>query len=303
MKENNPTQISSAITADQLKQHGLRINPFTENIETALLYTDSHLEMTSNVILKSLANDTKAILLISEKGTGKTTFLRKLLHMAYLDYSLCTCRIRRNLNFQDIVDKIKQKWSLTNIAEPQLELSCENHLICYLQENPKLILLIDDAHLLDLASLAELFQLKHRIEQTHPNALGLVLTGESDLKLKIIKLEDANPVSRANYQINIRPLNREQTHRYLHYRIEHALLDQKTDANTILNSSDMDIIYKFSHGNFDQLHDNAISALTDTSLRTNSQMAKKKSKFSLFAIIGSILALALLLYYLRNSLI
>ena len=266
MKETVASAHNYSLSTNQLNALGLQYNPFITPTDVSLLFNDSQQEMTTNIILKSLANDDKAILLIAEQGSGKTTFLQKILHLTRVDVDQCACRIGLGQTFQEISNKIKQKWLLADENEAHAELSIENHVICYLQNHPKLLLVIDDADQLDLPSLAQLFQLKHRIEQTHPHALGLLMTGNHELKLEISRLEQANPSCSANYQINIRPLNREQTHRYIKFRLSHAAVEKNTSTDRLLDDRVLDTIYKSSQGNFDKIHAITIKVLAMTDL-------------------------------------
>ena len=302
MREDHTPANDSLLSATQLSALGLAYEPFITPKDAALLYNDSHQEMSTNIVLKSLANEAKAIVLIAESGAGKTTFLRKILHITHADIESCACRIGAGQTFQQISAKIKQKWSLPDGAEAPAELSIENHVICYLQKHPKLLLLIDDADQLDLASLAQLLQLKHRIEQTHPHALGLLMTGDHKLKLQIITLEEANPSCSANYQINIRPLNREQTHRYVRFRLSNAASDANHPAEDLLDHAALDAVYKASRGNFTKIHAASIEALNQLQRRPLTQPPRKSTCLTAITIIGLVTILVLLTCYLAVQL-
>ncbi len=302
MKEKLTAANDHLLSATQLSALGLHYDPFITPNDASLLYNDSQQEMTTNIILKSLANDAKAILLIAEPGAGKTTFLRKILHMTYPDVEQCACRITAGHTFQEISSKIKRKWSLSDGEQAHVELSIENHVICYLQKHPKLLLLIDDADQLDLASLAQLLQLKHRIEQTHPYALGLLMTGDHNLKLEIIRLEQANPSCSANYQINIRPLNREQTHRYIKFRLSNASSGENQSAEGLLDNAALDAVYQVSQGNFAKIHVSTIKALSQLERRQITTQRRKSTRLTSITIIGLIMTLVLLMYYLAIQL-
>lgn len=297
MKNNLPTVKKSHLNANQLSALGLRCQPFNSQTEKSDLFNDSQQEMTSNIILKSLYNDNKAVVLLAEQGTGKTTYLRKILHKTKDDVGQCVCQMKSGQSFNTISVKIKHRWALSDA-----DLSIENHVICYLQHHPKLLLVIDDADHLDLASLAQLFQLKHRLELTHPHALGLVMTGGRNLKLKIIRLEQANPTSSANYQINIRALNRDQTHRYIQHQLNNARTENNIVDDSLLDSSSLDNIYNHSQGNFNRIHEATIEALTHLAAHGPDDQNHKSLTVSSVMITCLLITLVLLAYYLARQL-
>ena len=210
MSEDQIQPDPALLTEDDLSKLGLGEHPFVEHADDAYLYSDSHLEMTSNIIMEYLTNPATTIVLTGEDGVGKTTFLRKVLRLGYQQYQFCTLRVNDETNFEFIEDKIKQRWVLpdTNEHSSVADLSIENYVITYLREHTHAVLIIDDAHFLDSSTLDRLFTLKHRIGLACPLSLGFILAGENTLKLTITELEDSNPACTQVYQINVRAFSR-----------------------------------------------------------------------------------------------
>lgn len=245
-------------TDEELGKLGLSEHPFTDHAGDAYLYNDSQIEMTSNIIMEYLTNPTTTIILTGEEGVGKTTYLRKVLRLGYQQYQFCTLRARQDSNFLDIENKIKQRWVVPPSNERSVvDLSIENYVITYLREHTHAVLIIDDADFLDTATLDRLFTLKHRIALACPSGLGLILAGENDLKLKISELEDTNPACTQVYQINVRPLSREQTSKYINHRLTTAGLE----GEILFDESQIDEIYKVSEGNIRLIHQHAVDYL------------------------------------------
>jgi len=107
MSEEITQADSNSISDEELSKLGLSEHPFTEHAGDAFLYSDSQLDMTSNIIMEYLTNPTTTIVLTGEKGVGKTTFLRKVLRLGYQQYQFCTLRAREGINFHDVESKIK----------------------------------------------------------------------------------------------------------------------------------------------------------------------------------------------------
>ena len=258
MSENDTDLESNGITEDQLNKLGLSEHPFTEHAGDAYIFSDNQLEMTSNIIMEYLTNPSTTIVLVGEEGVGKTTFLRKVLRLGYQQYQFCTLRAREGMNFADVETKIKQRWVVPQTSERSVDdLSIENYVITYLREHTHAVLIIDDADLLDVATLDRLFTLKHRIALACPSGLGLILAGENKLKLNISELEDTNPACTQVYQINVRPLNREQTGNYINHRLTTAGLENEV----LLDETQIDGIFNASGGNIQLIHQRSIDTL------------------------------------------
>ena len=247
----DPNELSEEL----LEQLGLQEQPFKDHAGDGYLYSDSNLEMTSNIIMEYLTNPATTIVLTGERGVGKTTFLRKVLRLGYQQYQFCTVRVREDTDFDFIEEKIKQRWELSpaKVKSPVVDLSIENYVISYLREHPQAVLIIDDAHNLDSSTLDRLLTLKHRIGLACPAGMGFVLAGEPPLKVKITELEESNPACTQTYQIDVRPLNKDQTESYIQHRLATAGLE----ADNPLSESDISQIYDLSAGNIKKIHHEA----------------------------------------------
>ena len=155
MSEDQIQTDSTLLSEDELSKLGLVEHPFVEHADDSYLYSDSQLEMTSNIIMEYLTNPATTIVLTGEDGVGKTTFLRKVLRLGYQQYQFCTLRANKEVDFDFIEDKIKQRWVLpdTNEHSSVTDLSIENYVITYLREHTHAVLIIDDAHFLDSSTL------------------------------------------------------------------------------------------------------------------------------------------------------
>ena len=306
MSEDQLQTDPTLLTEEELSKLGLREHPFTEHADDSYLYSDSQLEMTSNIIMEYLTSPATTIVLSGEDGVGKTTFLRKVLRLGYQQYQFCTLRVNEDTDFEYIENKIKQRWVLpeTNEHSSVIDLSIENYVITYLREHTHAVLIIDDAHFLDSATLDRLFTLKHRIGLACPLSLGFILAGENTLKLAITDLEDSNPACTQVYQINVRPFTREQTGHYIEHRLKTAGLE----AEVLFDEPKVTEIYKATVGNVRQIHEHAILALQNQCregslgnvLDPHITIRNPKPKVPVFLI--SILSIIGIGFYLNNHL-
>ena len=309
MSEDQIQDDPTLLTEDDLSKLGLAEHPFVEHADDSFLYSDSHLEMTSNIIMEYLSNPATTIVLTGEDGVGKTTFLRKVLRLGYQQYQFCTLRVNSETNFEFIEDKIKQRWTLpdTNKHSSVADLSIENYVISYLREHTHAVLIIDDAHFLDTPTLDRLFTLKHRIGLACPLSLGLILAGENTLKLSIGELEDLNPACTQVYQINVRSFSREQTGHYIEHRLHTAGLED----DILLDDAKVTEIYKATLGNVRKIHEYATAALQaqcregsiEDALDPHITIRNPKPKVPVFLIsILAVIGIALYTnYYIKND--
>lgn len=252
MTNETENSIKVDFSADELNKLGLSEHPFVEHAGDNYLYSDDQLDMTANIIMEYLGNPTTTVVITGEEGLGKTTFLRKVLRLGYQEYQFCTLRANQQTTFENVEQKIRQRWSLssTDVATQPEDLSIENYVISYLTENAHAVLIIDDADHLDLPTLDRLFTLKHRVALAYPNGLGLILAGEGNLVRYISELEETNPACTQVYQIKIRPLAKEQTARYVKSRLLTAGLAE----DMLFDDAKLAEIHDITEGNISRIH-------------------------------------------------
>ena len=308
MNENKQNTLATDLSEESLSQLGLNDQPFRDHAGDNYLYSDSHLDMTSNIIMEYLLNPSTTVILTGERGVGKTTFLRKVLRLGYQRYQFCTVRVRKDTNFELIEEKIKQRWELSpaSVQSPIIDLSIENYVISYLREHPHAVLIIDDAHHLDSSTLDRLLTLKHRIGLACPKGMGFIMAGEKPLKVKITELEESNPACTQVYQIDVRPLNKEQTASYIQHRLTTAGLESESP----FNDEDIATIYELTSGNIRQIHLEAARLLQDQSHQkishessdTNSEVKKPNTQLAIVVgVIAVIIVLVLFAHFRSNQ--
>jgi len=207
-----------------LEKLGMDENPFVDHARDPYLYIDDQLEMSINVLIDYLQNQNSTLILLGEIGIGKTTLLRLLLRKGYQDFNFCTLRAKKNLSFEEIEDKIKQRWSLGQTGSAD-ELTTDEYIKQFIESKKCPVLVIDDAHRLDTRNLDLLFQLKHRVGLQSSSTLGLILSAEPTIQVQISELEQSNPAATHVYQTNVRTFDNSQCEKYINFRLEKAGID------------------------------------------------------------------------------
>ena len=221
------------ISVECLEKLGLDQNPFIDHARDPFLFLDKQLEMSINVLTDYLSNQNSTIVLLGEVGIGKTTHLRMLLRKGYQQFNFCTLRAKPKTSFEEIEEKIKERWRLPNLSEEDEDVSLldidsdeylttDEHVRKYIEDKKHPVLIIDDAHRLQNNVLDELLKLKHHVGLQSPKALGLVLASEPGLKTQLSELEQTNPAATQIYQINIRYFDADQCGEYIQYRMNKA---------------------------------------------------------------------------------
>lgn len=250
----------ATLSKDCMEQLALNQNPFTEHAGDTYIYSDKQTEMTTNIILENLEKSNSSIVITGDQGVGKTTYLRKLLRKGYQRYQFCTLRAKTNMSFQDICNKISQRWIQHTPSEKHNPLSAENieeYVVTYLGENNYGVIIVDDADRLGIEVINELLTLKHRVSLALPGQLGLVMTGKNSISLSLSELEGINPAASQIYQINVRPFTKDQTVNYVKFRLHTA----GTGDQSILTDDEIEGIHDASRGVMRDIHRLAISAL------------------------------------------
>ncbi len=293
------------ISIECLEKLGLNQNPFIDHARDPFLFTDKQLEMSINVIMDFLLNQNSTIVLLGETGVGKTTHLRILLRKGYQKFNFCTLRAKPKITFTEIEQKITERWCLpkdNHEIDSHENLTTSELIKKYIEDNKQPILIIDDAHRLQISVLDELLKLKHHVGLQSPHTMGLVLASEPTLQTQLAELEQINPAATQIYQINIRSFDANQCKEYIQYRMDKA----GSSNEALLSSEKIKEIYAKSNGlpkHINRLAREEIFKLCDENTLEISAANKFKLNPSmrLAVILAGLIALLVVLLVLTNS--
>jgi type II secretory pathway predicted ATPase ExeA len=217
--------------------------PFAKDIPTANLFmTEDHKEVFSRL---TYATERKMFTVITGQcGTGKSTLLRKLkdsldskkFYFLYLADSKLTPRHFYN----GLLLQLGRNGAFYR-GDSRRKLHQEIELLQGIHSH-KLVVAVDEAHLLNLEMLEEIrFLLNYKMDSESP--LALILAGQTELEEKINRMSSAAIRQRIDLFCRVSSLNLLETAKY----IEHHLLYAGV-KNTIFSDSAINQIFLYSNG-------------------------------------------------------
>lgn len=181
--------------------------------------TSTHIEAL-NLLNFSINTGEGLIKLIGEVGTGKTLLCRLLLNqlekqrfVAYIPYPKLTAK---ELKFA-LAKELNLRIS-SNTREDQLSYRIQQRLLTINQKQGPVILLIDEAHLLDDDGL-ETLRLFSNLETEQNKLLQIILFAQPELNKKLAKPNLRQIQQRIAFNYQLTSLNYQQIYHYVEQRL------------------------------------------------------------------------------------
>lgn len=236
--------------ADHLAQLGLTRAPFPPTPDSTGYYLSPALERGQVEIAQCLRTRTGIALLTGEIGTGKTTFLRRLINGLEADGMTVSLVFNTFLQGADLLAAVLRDFGLTPTGTPADDIEHLNRfLIERWQQQVTCVLVIDDAQNLDVASL-ELLRLLTCLESGQEKLLQIVIAGQPELLTLLARTEMRQLASRITTHMQLKGLDASTLSGYVAYRLASA-----GAADTITLSADgAKALYAHSRGNQRRVH-------------------------------------------------
>ncbi|NVZ09142.1 sporulation protein [Allochromatium humboldtianum] len=231
-----------SLDPDCLARLKLRQAPFDTLTSEDFLYSDPLLESLVETAARAIGAPGAVVVLAGPDGSGRSVQLMRLLGALDGQYELIAFRSRPNIPF-DAVD-VTIRAHLRNGGFDNPNRSVADLLAERARSQARLVLAIDDAHLLGGEGLVKLVRLRATVLEAGGQGVRLILVGDPSLSRGRLPLPDLLDDSQV-VRLNLRPFNLEQAGAYLRHRLRVAGLE---DPDSLLSRGDIAVLQGSAKG-------------------------------------------------------
>ncbi len=245
--EKPPEIVPFAPAGDFVRHYGLRENPFADSVHPAFFFrTEAHAEAFRDMML---AVEFRAALgmVTGPSGTGKTLLTQLLLqhfdepsHRAIL--VLVTPGLSKTGLLREILSELNLALPVGNARVQDLVKALSNHIIELHQQGCRLVIIIDECHLLSSECL-HIVRTLSNIEIPQQKLVTCLLFGESRLETRLSHPSYDSLRNRIYLRSQLRALTSDEATQYVKYRLMTA--GRLTDLFT---ESGFEALHKHSAG-------------------------------------------------------
>jgi len=224
---------------------GLRENPFSTSHDPRFVYpSPEHLEAVAH-FRYGVQNREAFVLVTGEVGTGKTTAVRdltgRLPQQAHVALLQNTALSRREL-LEEVCHRFGVPWD-ESLSKPALIERLERTLGERLDRGDTCLLIVDEAQNLSPELLEEV-RLLSNLEWRGGHLVHICLAGQPELEDRLASPELRPLRQRISVKYRIKPLDRQETERYIQHRVRVA----GGDAARVFPSEACAAVYAITNG-------------------------------------------------------
>ena len=257
---NYDTSNIDNISPPYLSSYGLTEAPFSSKQDDRFLYLNSSLNERLQLLKHYTQYGNLLLLVTGERGIGKSSIKQRFINNAEEEWQICEIQAHTMMDASLLLRQVATGFRIT---EPPLEASTLFEVLSeQLEQFHKLsmvpILIIDDAHELPQDSLQALLYLaEHHSDQR--TALRIILFCEPEIETMLEDPAIHSLKDRVTHNMELAPLDEEQTAEYLRHRLAVAGLDGTSPFTPKLVNK----IYKASSGVPSKINEYAHQNLLD----------------------------------------
>lgn len=243
--------------------YGLREKPFSLLPDPRYLFPSETHKIALSLLEYGLAEQTGFIVVTGEVGTGKTTLVRHLLHIAKHDLTVGLVT-NTHESFGEMLKWILSSFDIrfSGLDRVEQHQALVDFLLQQYAGGSRVVLLIDEAQNLSEPTLEEL-RLLSNVNSESDHLLQLILVGQPELREQLKRRELRQFVQRIAVDYHLEPLSRDETIRYIRHRLHVAegdpfLIDESACAaihhyaqgipRLINLIADLSLVYGYAEG-------------------------------------------------------
>ena len=215
--------------------YNLTESPFENTPDPLFLYLSKQHREVLSALLYGIESAKGFVLVSGEVGTGKTTLIRALLEKIPQDSLVINIINPRNA-FEDVFELLVKRLGLTIDGENHLEIieKVRGRLEALNQEGRRVVLLVDEAHLLSEDSLQDI-RLLSNIENEKCKLIQIIMVGQNEIHDLLERDSQKSLKQRIVINRQLHPLDRDETTEYIKHRLlvagrQHQLFDDGAHA-------------------------------------------------------------------------
>jgi general secretion pathway protein A len=229
---------------------GFERNPFPQTPDADAYFCTDAIEQQFIEALHCIKVGKGFMLLTGEVGTGKSTFLRRIMDDLVLNDCAISFVFNTFLQGHDLLKAINRDFGLTPGSDFAEDIDLLNHFLIEQSSTDRCcVVVIDDAQNLSAASL-ELLRLLSNLETRQNKLLQIVLSGQPELLLLLGQTESRQLASRIVQHIQLQALKPSECQRYIDFRLARSGSDGKIQLTETADAA----IYRHSKGNPRRVH-------------------------------------------------
>ena len=205
-----------------LEHFGLKEAPFRITPHTDFFFDGADRGATLEALIYAVLHDEGIVKVSGEVGSGKTMLCRVLMERlpAHVDtIYLATASLARDEILQAIADELQLELTGERMAVALREL--QEHLIALYGRGRRVVILIDEAHVMPEETLEQV-RLLSNLESNRHKLLQIVLFGQPELDATLAKQSLRQLRDRITHSFRTRPLAPAEVGRYLSFRMRAA---------------------------------------------------------------------------------
>ena len=254
-----------------------------------------------DIIMHLVQYTNELLVVIGEKGIGKTMFLRQLQKQAGEHWKLCLIQGHKMMNEEQFLQRLYTGFGIAHASVNKTAMleNLKKRIDNFLQESLPVILIVDDADLFSTKILVLILELASLKNHKTGRSLHVIMASEPQIKILLAEPELDNKHNLIIRKIDLPVLDEMHTGNYLHHRLSQSGMS----IEQFLTRKTIGKIYKQSGGipiQINEVADNMLYETTPIIRRTSNVQANKRNTLAKYSVIALLSIITLLAVFYRD---